>query len=237
MCLKFVIYLQRYYFYVIKTKRMKLKNVYFVSGIDTDAGKSYATGYLAKLWSEKGSRVITQKLIQTGCPVEAYSEDIELHRQIMGIEMLPEDIDHTTCPIRYTYPASPDLASRIDGVEVDLSLAKHSTEILASKYDVVLLEGAGGLLVPITGLYTMLDYVKENNLPVILVTNPRLGSVNHTLLSLEVCRMNGVKVDMLAYNYYGATSPEITADSRQVFENYLRQTMPECKIVDIPILK
>ena len=61
------------------------KNVYFVSGIDTNIGKSYATAYLARVWREKGINVITQKFIQTGNPA-GYSEDIELHRRLMGLE-------------------------------------------------------------------------------------------------------------------------------------------------------
>ena len=59
------------------------QNVYFVSGIDTDAGKSYATGYLAREWNQHGKRTITQKFIQTGNV--GHSEDIDLHRHIMGI--------------------------------------------------------------------------------------------------------------------------------------------------------
>ena len=66
------------------------ENVYFVSGIDTNIGKSYATAYLARVWKEKGINVITQKFIQTGNPA-GYSEDIELHRRLMGMEYLPED--------------------------------------------------------------------------------------------------------------------------------------------------
>ena len=64
-------------------------NVYFVSGTDTGVGKSYATGYLAKVWNASGRRTITQKLVQTGNT--DVSEDIEVHRKIMGCGMLPED--------------------------------------------------------------------------------------------------------------------------------------------------
>ena len=74
------------------------KNVYFVSGIDTNIGKSYATAYLARVWREKGINVITQKFIQTGNPA-GYSEDIELHRRLMGLEYLPEDIQHSGYPL------------------------------------------------------------------------------------------------------------------------------------------
>ena len=79
------------------------KNVYFVSGIDTNIGKSYATAYLARVWREKGINVITQKFIQTGNPA-GYSEDIELHRRLMGLEYLPEDEQGWTKPEIFSYP-------------------------------------------------------------------------------------------------------------------------------------
>ena len=212
-----------------------LKRVYFVTGIDTDAGKSYVTGMLARDWRAEGHRVITQKFIQTGCA--GPSEDIELHRRIMGTGMLPEDLDFTTAPLRFTYPSSPDLAVRIDGRKLDLSLVEKSTNRLLEQYDTVLIEGAGGLMVPLDGLYTTLDYIVEHRLPVILVTNPKLGSINHTLLSLEMCRMRGVEVDFVAYNLCPETSPEITADSRQVIRAYLAKTMPECMFLEFPFCR
>lgn len=215
---------------------MEPKKVYFVTGIDTDAGKSYATGYLASMWRREGTGVITQKLVQTGCGDMSVSEDIATHRRIMGIALQPEDLDHTTCPIRFRYPASPDLAARMEGRTVDLALADKSTQKLLEMYNTVLIEGAGGLMVPINGAYTMLDYAKERGLPLILVTNPRLGSVNHTLMSLELCRAHGLRVDILAFNARPETSAEITADTRLVFKSYLRAHMPHCEFIEVPLL-
>ena len=95
-----------------------LKNgIYFTSGIDTDAGKSYATGYLAKCLNDNGKRTITQKFIQTGNT--GHSEDIDLHRKIMGTGYTPEDRDFLTMPEIFSYPASPLLASRIDKRKID----------------------------------------------------------------------------------------------------------------------
>ena len=109
-----------------------MKKVYFVTGIDTDAGKSIVTGVLARDWAGRGRRVVTQKFIQTGCP--GLSEDIETHRRIMGTGLLPEDLDGTTCPIVFTYPASPHLAAAIDSRRIDLSLIGKCTEKLLEKY-------------------------------------------------------------------------------------------------------
>lgn len=96
---------------------MKKNNIYFVSGIDTNIGKSYATGFLAKLWNTKGIRTITQKFIQTGNT--GMSEDIELHRKIMGTGLLEEDLNGLTMPEIFTYPCSPHLAAEIDKREID----------------------------------------------------------------------------------------------------------------------
>ncbi len=213
---------------------MELKKVYFVSGIDTDVGKSFATGYIARLWRAAGESVATMKLVQTGCT--GVSEDIATHRRIMGIGALPEDMDGTTCPLRFAYPASPYLAARMEGRRVDLSLADRSLALLSENYDTVIVEGAGGLMVPIDGFYTMIDYAADRGLPIILVTNPRLGSVNHTLLSLEACRRRGVAVDVLAFNTWGGASPEITADTRQYLQDYISEYHPGCEIIDIPCL-
>ena len=80
-------------------------NIYFVSGIDTDAGKSYCTAWLARELAQNGKRVITQKFIQTGNT--GHSEDIDLHRRITGTGYLPEDEEGLTMPEIFSYPCSP----------------------------------------------------------------------------------------------------------------------------------
>ena len=92
--------------------------IYFVSGIDTDAGKSVVTGLIARSLLHQGVNVITQKFIQTGC--RGISEDILTHRRIMGIPVQDVDRDGTTCPYVMTYPASPHLAAEIDHLAIDL---------------------------------------------------------------------------------------------------------------------
>lgn len=207
----------------------------FISGIDTDAGKSIVTGLMALSLKEKGVNVITQKFVQTGNTTS--SEDIEKHREIMGVKPYSVDTDRTTCPLIFTYPCSPHLAAEIDKTSIDLNLITDATKKLESKFEKVLLEGAGGLYVPISREYYTIDYVQEHDLPLILVTSSKLGSINHTLMSLELCKNRGINVVGLVYNEFPNDSEQILNDSASVFQHYLDENYPDCKIVNVPIIK
>ncbi len=209
--------------------------VYFISGIDTDVGKSIATGVLARTLSAKGLKVITQKFIQTGCV--GISEDILKHREIMGIPPQEVDKDGTTCPYVMTYPASPHLAAEIDKVDIDVKRIHQSTEKLASLYDIVLLEGAGGLYVPVTRDYLTIDYIQEYGHPLILVSSSKLGSINHTLMSLELCRLRGINVSHVIYNDFPNDSEWIKNDSITIIRQYIERHFPNCRLLELPVIQ
>jgi dethiobiotin synthetase len=211
------------------------RNVYFITGIDTDAGKSYAAGYLARRWNEKGIRTITQKLIQTGN--NGYSEDIDLHRKLMLIGHTEEDRAGLTMPEIFSYPASPHLASKLDHRPVDFDKIGRATRILSERYDAVLLEGAGGLMTPLTEDYPTIDYVRDKEYPVILVTSGRLGSINHTLLSLEAIARRNIRLCMVAYDLYPETPDRIIRnDTRQFIIRYLYRHFPDTSFIEIPVI-
>lgn len=209
--------------------------VYFISGIDTDAGKSIVTGVVARTFMNKGVRVITQKFIQTGCV--GISEDILKHREIMGIEPMEVDKDGTTCPYVMTYPASPHLAAEIDQVDIDVKVIHRSTEKLESMFEIVLLEGAGGLYVPVTRDYLTIDYIQEYGHPLILVSSSKLGSINHTLMSLELCRLRGIEVKYVVYNDFPNDSEFIKNDSIIIIRQYLNDYFPECQLLELPVVE
>ena len=210
--------------------------VYFISGIDTGIGKTYATGYLAKLWNQQGIRTITQKLIQTGN--SGLSEDIEQHRQIMQLGWFPEDDSRLTMPEIFSYPASPHLAAKIDGRAVDFAKIAQATQQLAERYDAVLLEGAGGLMVPLTDSLLSIDYAAEKNFPVILVSSGRLGSINHTILSLEALKNRGMQLHALAYNLNDESQDAlISKDTAEYLKAYLAKHFPDALWMDIPVVE
>ena len=219
-------------------------SVLFISGIDTDIGKTYATGIMAKALMQQGISVITQKLVQTGVSVNSDSremniaDDIVTHRQLMGIALQPCDIDSTTCPYCYEKPASPHLAVKLANTVLDPETITRSTQQLQENYDVVLLEGAGGLLVPITEQLLTLDYIVTQGYPVILVTSGRLGSINHTLLSLEAIRARGLTMHSVIYNHIHDTADntdtEIANSSIDYLKNYLAQNYPKAHWLQLP---
>lgn len=198
---------------------------YFVTGIGTDVGKSWATGWLARRHLDEGKTVITQKFIQTGNV--GSSEDIEVHRKIMGIPMTEEDTAMLTAPEIFSYPCSPDLASRIDRRRIDFDKIANATEELEKRYDIVIIEGAGGLMVPLEDEYLTIDYIAGKNIPAIVVTNGQLGSINHTLLTLEAIRERGIKLSEVVYNHHFDKDPTICADTIRYIKGYLGRHFPE----------
>ncbi len=265
--------------------------VFFVSGIDTDAGKSYATAYLACEWNKKGIRTITQKFIQTGNV--GHSEDIDLHRKIMVREgvisksKLPADKTFITANVKilngdeaaeaerlgvmswpltspeiYSYPASPLLSSRLDNRPVNFGKIEAATSILAERYDRVLLEGAGGLMVPIAeksdsriaemvkemekagypsaknanNAILTIDYVAYKKYPMVFVSSGKLGSVNHTLLSLEAIETRGIKIAYFCYNLYPELEDKtILSDTMDYLKREVAVRFPEAEFVEIPV--
>ncbi len=179
---------------------METKNIYFISGIDTDAGKSYCTAWYARELMQRGLRVITQKFIQTGNT--GHSEDIDLHRRLTGTGYLPEDKEGLTMPEIFSYPCSPHLAARIDKRPIDFGKIERATRELSHRYDTVLVEGAGGLMVPLTEDFLTIDYIAEKQYPLIFVTSGKLGSINHTLLSFEAIKNRDIALDTVLYNLY-----------------------------------
>jgi dethiobiotin synthetase len=189
--------------------------IYFVSGIDTDAGKTVAVGLMAKYLMKQGVRVITAKLVQTGN--DGFSEDLLKHRAMMGVESFEEDKEGLTAPQIFKFPSSPHLAAKLENRVVDVDAIRSAMRLLAARYDVVLVEGAGGVAVPLTEELLTIDLVAQEKWPMILVTSGKLGSLNHTILSLEAASNRHVPVAGIVYNFCASAHPFIDEDTtRQI---------------------
>jgi dethiobiotin synthetase len=178
---------------------------------------------------------MTQKLVQTGC--SGRSEDILLHRKLMGKDWQPEDAQGLTCPYCFPLAASPHLAAEQAGVCIETSILDQASQSLAAQVDYLLIEGAGGVLVPLTRTLLFLDYIQSHHWPLLLVTSPRLGSINHTLLCLEVLQQRQIKLMGLVYNLYGNHHPALVRDSLGLFRESLTRYGFSAKVILFPDLQ
>jgi len=212
---------------------------FFVTGIDTDIGKTLATGLAARYLHRQGKKVITQKMVQTGYSgaVCVIPEDILEHRRLMGVLTEVEDSPSVskdgqrggslTCPYFFSYPASPHLAASLENKIIEPEKITRYTAILQKHYDFVLVEGAGGFLVPLTPHLLIADYIEQMRYPIILVTSGRLGSINHTLLTIEAIRHRNLSLACMVFNQYPLQDETISNNSLELF----RQICPNVVVL------
>lgn len=209
-----------------------MSKVYFISGIDTDIGKTVATGMMCRYLQERGCDWISVKLVQTGC--DGFSEDLERHRSMAGVGRFPEDDQGLTAPQIFRFPSSPLLAAELEGRQVDLQQIASSVRKCAANRELVLVEGAGGLCVPLTEDTLTIDFAAEQGWPLILVASGRLGSINHILLSLEAARARNMSVAGVIYNSYPVADPRIFVDTEKTVRRYLRKMGYPDNLVVLP---
>jgi dethiobiotin synthetase len=165
----------------------------FITGTDTGVGKTVVTAGLVRFARNHGLRCVAVKPVETGCPVRAgilYPEDGTLLRAASQ-----QDLSIDECaPFRFSLPASPARAAAVEGSRIFVSdLVEHVLAIAESR-DFVIVEGAGGLMVPIEDRLMMIDFIQRLGYPVLLVARTRLGTVNHTLLSVEALRSREMSI-------------------------------------------
>ena len=159
----------------------------FVTGTDTGVGKTVVAASLLATLRASGIAAAPMKPVQTGAvKAEAgwRAPDLDLCLAAAGMDVTPDDYRDMT-PCCFALPASPHLAAREEGGTVSIPEIVRAFERLAERFEVVVVEGAGGLLVPLSETVTMLDLIRRLCLPVVLVSRTRLGTINHTLLSLR----------------------------------------------------
>jgi dethiobiotin synthetase len=158
----------------------------FVTATDTGVGKTTVGCALLSSWAKKGRRVAAMKPCETGG-----GDDAE---RLIGACGRPLD-PSLVRPYAFSLPASPEAAAAADRVEyVYVDNIRRGYARLAAEADVVLVEGAGGLLVPLNPEQTMADLAAALELPILVVARPSLGTINHTLLTLEAARRRGLRV-------------------------------------------
>ena len=206
--------------------------VYFVSGIDTGIGKTVAVGMMCRSLQKAGRSWISVKMVQTGC--RGVAEDLEAHRAMAGVDRFPEDAEGLTAPQIFAFPASPLLAARLENRTVDLGGISHAVAEVARRYEVVLVEGAGGLCVPLTEDVLAADFVAREGWPLVLVASGRLGAINHALLSLEAAHARGIAIAGVVMNKFPATDARLFDDALLAVARHLKRLGNVCPVQVLP---
>jgi dethiobiotin synthetase len=187
--------------------------VLFVTGTGTGVGKTFVSGLLLRRLRAEGRNACTMKPIQTGP-----QSDLMAHWQIANWRPSAE---HAKWMSTYalTRAASPHLAARLEGITIETSRIVEDLHRLSSEYDTIIIEGAGGVLVPVSQTETMRELLITLDVPVVVVGALGLGTINHTLLTLEVLATSHIPCSGVVLNEAMAEQdPMVAQDNPQIIE-------------------
>jgi dethiobiotin synthetase len=182
----------------------------FVTGTGTEVGKTVVAAAIARTLATEGQRVAVFKPAVTGLD-EGVETDHALLRRASGSAQSDEEI----APYRYGPPASPHLAAALAGQEIDPAQLRQAASAAAQGADAIVCEGVGGLLVPLSPSYLVRDLAADLGYPVVVVGGPGLGTINHTLLTLESARAAGLEVAAVVLTPWPEEQTEIEASNRE----------------------
>jgi dethiobiotin synthetase len=165
----------------------------FVTGTDTGVGKTYVTAAILKELRRRGVKAAAFKPIACGV---GGRRDAKIYAKLMDNEV-PLDLIN---PVFLRHPLAPVVAAKLERRKIDLPRVFSCYETLLSRYSVVLVEGAGGLLVPIQPNYFVADMAKELRLPLLIVARLGLGTINHSVLTVRQAKAMGLKVKGIVLN-------------------------------------
>jgi dethiobiotin synthetase len=177
----------------------KIKGI-FITGTDTGVGKTYVACGLAKTLRKKGIDVGVMKPAETGCRLHAGRlvprDALSLIRSA-GVQ----DSLSLVNSYRFRKPLAPAVAAECEGKKIDPKRIYRAFQTLSRRHDIMIVEGAGGILVPLSSQYAYLDLAKKLGLPVLIVARPCLGTINHTLLTIAALKARKIAIAGIAINY------------------------------------
>lgn len=170
---------------------------FFVTGTGTEVGKTVVSVALIGALKGMGMRVCGMKPVESGCHGEAQDG-----MALLSASGVPEPIENIT-PFTYKAPLAPLVAARQEGHPVDPAVIRAKALELASRHDSLVVEGVGGLMVPVAeGGYLVRDMALELGLPVVVAASVFLGTINHTLLTVEALRRSGLTLAGVVLTYH-----------------------------------
>lgn len=196
----------------------------FITGTDTGVGKTIVTASLCRLLRQRGIDAVAIKAFATGITPEADWRDND--PMLLAAAMDNELPAEVLAPVRLTAPLSPYDAARITGGTFDLDAVAGAIENIAARHEFALVEGVGGVMVPLTEDVYVSDFAKRLGLPALVVARSRVGTVNHSLLTVNALRQAGVQVMGLLYTR--AASGDLALDERVGPETACRFAKAAC---------
>jgi dethiobiotin synthetase len=193
---------------------------YFITGTDTGVGKTFVSCALLRHLAQKYLKVVGMKPVAAGTLTTSLgpqdNEDCIALRQASTVQV-PYELDNPYC---FTQPISPHLAATAQGQTIDINLIKQRYQALSQQADCVVVEGAGGFMVPLTETHTGADLAQALKLPLVLVVGMRLGCLNHALLTAQAIHASGLHLAGWVANHI---DPDMSAQNDNV--NTLRQRL------------
>lgn len=199
----------------------------FVTGTDTGVGKTVASCALVRALRSCNHDIGVMKPIETGVGTTGPSDAQALRRAGGALDPLGD-----ICPLRFALPAAPNVAAAAEGRTIDLRVVRRHFDALASRHHTMLVEGAGGLLVPTTDEATMADLARELELALVIVARGALGTIHHTRSTLEAARSRGIEVAGVVISH--STGPLSHADTANL--DFLRRELGGVLLGEIPPL-
>jgi len=202
-------------------------NSVFVTGTDTEVGKTRLSVALVELLQQQGKKIAVMKPVASGCDMTAdglRNDDAMKLRQQADVDVAYDVVN----PYAFAPAIAPHIAAKQANIEIDLDVIAQHFELIQSQADAVVVEGAGGWLVPINSTQTMADLAQSLALPVVLVVGIRLGCINHALLTVEAIKQSGLVLSAWVANNVeeNPQSAEIIATLEQAISAPLLGEVP-----------
>ncbi len=173
----------------------------FITGTDTGIGKTVVAGGLAIALKKRGINIGVMKPFETGLSQKNGDWELQDGKFLKKIAGLTEN-DYLITPFRFNQPLAPYAAAELENIKIDLNKVYHSFSELKTRYQLILVEGAGGLLVPVKKDYLFANLAKDLNIPIIIIARPGLGTINHTLLTIKAAQSYGLEIIGIIFNHY-----------------------------------
>lgn len=200
----------------------------FVTGTGTEVGKTVVAATIARTLAGEGKQVAVFKPAVTGLD-EGVETDHALLRRASGSGQSDEEI----APYRYGPPASPHLAAALAGEEIEPERLRQAAATAAGGADAIVCEGVGGLLVPLSPGYLVRDLAADLGYPLVVVASPGLGTINHTLLTVEAARAAGLEVVAIVLSPWPDQPTEIERSNRETLAELSGSTILTLPQIDL----